>query len=54
MFDQCRLLILLLHVLLSVIFVILLLLTVMAALHSGLTIVCYNFCQKANLDVISY
>ena len=33
---------LLLHVLLTVIFVILLLLSVMAALHTGLTITCYN------------
>ena len=36
MFNQCRLLILLLHVLLTVIFVILLLLSIMAALHTGL------------------
>ena len=42
MFDQCRRLILPLHVLLSVIFVILLLLSVMAALHTGLIITCYN------------
>ena len=42
MFNQCRLLILLLQVLLTVIFVILLLLRVMAALHTGLPITLYN------------
>ena len=54
--NQCRLLILLLHVSLFFFFffVILLLLSVITALHTGLTITCYNLCQDANLDLIIY
>ena len=53
-FNQYSFLILLLHVLLTVIFVILLLLNVIAALPTCLNITCYNSWQEANLDMISY